>query len=186
MLLGTLVLVWLGTPVATPLAGQPMPTLDLKPLLNSEAAPSVEDLRGKLVLLHFWGTWCPPCQREFPEFAKLAKKFESDSRISIVSVSCSGGPEYNLDELKAETESFLSATAPNMATYCDPVAMTRTQFAMLFDGGTFSYPTTVLVDAEGKIAKVLGGYREGEMQKLQKQIETMLGARTISPAEPAT
>ena len=174
MLLGTLVLVWLGTPVAISSVGQPMPRLDLKPLLNAEVAPTVEDLNGKLVLLHFWGTWCPPCRLEFPEFAELAKKFESDSRISILSVSCSGGPEYNLDELKAETASFLSATAPKMATYCDPVAMTRTQFAMLFEGGTFSYPTTVLVDSQGKIAKVLGGYREGDMHKLEKQIGTML------------
>lgn len=174
MLLGTLVLVWLGTPAAMSSVGQPMPKLDLKPLLNAEVAPTAEDLSGKIVVLHFWGTWCPPCRLEFPEFSELAKKFLNDPRVSIVSVSCSGGPEYDLDELRTETESFLSATAPTMATYCDPVAMTRNQFALLFDGGTFGYPTTVLVDFKGKIAKVLGGYREGDMDTLSKQIETML------------
>ena len=174
MLLGTLVLVWLGTPRGTPVVGQPLPALDLRPLANVDAAPTRESLSGKVVVLHFWGTWCPPCRAEFPEFVKLANKFENESRVAIVSVSCSGGPEYNLDKLKSETESFLSNVAPGMKTYCDPAAMTRTQIAMLLSGGTIGYPTTIISDAEGKIAQVLPGYRDGEMAELENRIESML------------
>jgi thiol-disulfide isomerase/thioredoxin len=174
MLLGTLVLVWLGTPKGTPVVGQSLPTLDLQPLANSDTAPTSDSLRGKVVVLHFWGTWCPPCRAEFPEFVKLAKKFENESRVAIVSVSCSGGPEYNLDELKSETEAYLSDVAPGMQTYCDPAAMTRAQIGMLLSGGTFGYPTTIVTDADGKIAQVLAGYYKGDMEKLEKRIESML------------
>lgn len=174
MLTGTLFLVWLGTPRGTPAVGQFLPVVDLQPLANTETKPTADSLRGKVVVLHFWGTWCPPCRREFPEFVELAKKFENESRVAIVSVSCSGGPEYNLEELKSETEAYLSDVAPGMQTYCDPAAMTRTQMAMLLSGGTFGYPTTVLTDAEGKITNVLEGFREGEMAKLTQRIESLL------------
>ena len=62
---------------------------------------------------------------------KLAKKFSDESRVVIISVSCSGGPEYNLDELKSETEAYLNDVAPGMQAYCDRAAMTRSQIAML-------------------------------------------------------
>lgn len=174
MLLGILVLVWLGTPRGTPFAGQPLPPFDLRPLVNSDSAPTRDSLNGKITVLHFWGTWCAPCLKEFPEFVKLAKKFEDEPRVAIVSVSCSGGPEYNLEALKSETEAYLSDVAPSMPTYCDPAAMTRTQIAYLLSGGTIGYPTTVLSDSEGKIVQVLAGYLDGDMEKLQKKIESML------------
>ncbi len=174
MLFGTLVLVWLGTPRGIPAIGQPLPTLDLQALTNAEAVPTNEGLTGKVVVLHFWGTWCPPCRLEFPEFVELAKKFANESHVAIVSISCSGGPEYKLEDLKSETDAYLSEVAPDMPTFCDPAAMTRTQLAMLLSGGTFGYPTTVLAGADGKIAQVLAGYGEGDMKKLEQRIEAML------------
>jgi thiol-disulfide isomerase/thioredoxin len=174
MLLGTLVLVWLGTPRGTPVVGQLLPPLDLQPLVNSDSAPTSEALVGKVTVLHFWGTWCPPCRDEFPGFVKLAKKFENEPRVAIVSVSCSGGPEYNLAELKSETEAYLTDIAPSMPTVCDPAAMTRAQIAMLLSGGTIGYPTTILADSGGRILEVLAGYREGDMEKLQTRIEAMM------------
>lgn len=174
MLLGTLGLVWLGTPRGAPVVGQPLPTLDLQTLLNSDSAPTSDSLSGKVAVLHFWGTWCPPCRAEFPSFVELAKKFENEPDVVIVSVSCSGGPEYNLPALKQETEKYLSQIAPNMPTYCDPAAMTRSQIALLLSGGTIGYPTTVLAGRDGKIIAVLEGYRKGDMEQLQTQIATML------------
>ncbi len=174
MLLGTLALVWLGTPPASQAIGQPLPPVDLTPLLNVESAPTTNDLKGKVTVLHFWGTWCPPCRLEFPEFVELANKFADQPQALIVSVACSGGPEYDLEELKSETESYLSGVSPGMQTYSDPAGMTRGGLAMILSGGTFGYPTTVLVDRDGNIADVMQGYREGAMRKLERQIESLL------------
>jgi cytochrome c biogenesis protein CcmG, thiol:disulfide interchange protein DsbE len=174
MLLGTLFLVWLGTPTASQSIGQPLPTLDLQPLLNVESSLTLDEVRGKVTVLHFWGTWCPPCRLEFPEFVELANKFAGHPQTLIVSVSCSGGPEYNVEELKSETETYLNKIAPDMKTYSDPAAMTRSGLAMLLFDGTFAYPTTVLVDSDGNVADVMQGYREGAMQKLETRIKSML------------
>ncbi len=174
MLLGTLALVWLGTPPASQVIGQPLPPVDLNPLLNVESAPTSDDLKGKVSVLHFWGTWCPPCRLEFPEFVELANKFADQPQTLIVSVACSGGPEYDLDELKSETESYLSSVSPGMQTYSDPAGMTRGGLAMILSGGSFGYPTTVLVDRDGNIADVMQGYREGAMRNLERKIESML------------
>lgn len=46
----------------------------------------LSDLRGKVVVLHFWGSWCPPCQREMPELARLASKTGRDIRFVLLQV----------------------------------------------------------------------------------------------------
>lgn len=175
MLAGTLVLVWLGTPAAAKAIGQPLATLDLVPLVDAETSLSNADLEGKVAVLHFWGTWCPPCKLEFPEFVQLATRYASRDDITIVSVSCSAGPEYDVEELKRETERFVHQHAQVLPTYSDAAGMTRTQLALLWEGGAFSYPTTVLVDRDGKIAAVVQGYLEGELAKLDSHIQRLLG-----------
>lgn len=45
---------------------------------------TLSELRGKVVLLHFWGSWCPPCQRELPELLKLQRSLSKSSDIKMV------------------------------------------------------------------------------------------------------
>ncbi len=174
MLAGILVLVWLGTPPAAQAVGQPFPTLDLAPLIQAEAPISNSDIKNKIALIHFWGTWCAPCKVEFPEFVALQKRFAAEPKLQFVSVSCSAGPEYDLAKLREQTAQFLAGHDTTMPTYCDSAGMTRTQLALLWEGGTFGYPTTVLVDQAGVIVQVIQGARPGEMLKLGEQIETLL------------
>jgi cytochrome c biogenesis protein CcmG, thiol:disulfide interchange protein DsbE len=174
MLLGTLVLVWLGTPPAAKAIGQSLPEVDLTPLLNTDVAIGDSEIRGKVTLIHFWGTWCEPCRLEYPDFAALSRQFSDNPKVSIISVSCSPGPEYRLDELKANTKQFVEGIASEMPVYCDPAGLTRTQLALLWEGGTFGYPTTVLVDTKGTIVKVVQRYIPGEMKSIAKQIESMV------------
>ncbi len=52
---------------------------------NSAGKPiRLSELRGKVVLLHFWGSWCPPCQRELPELQKLQQALRKSSDIKMV------------------------------------------------------------------------------------------------------
>ncbi|TCJ15439.1 TlpA family protein disulfide reductase [Parasulfuritortus cantonensis] len=44
----------------------------------------LSDLRGKVVVLHFWGSWCPPCQRELPDLVRLAEAAKGDNDIRFV------------------------------------------------------------------------------------------------------
>ncbi len=166
MLVGLMLLAWIGQPPRSVAVGEPLPRLDLHPLLNVEQGISNSDLENKLALLHFWGTWCPPCQKEFPEFASLAAEFAGNAELVVISVSCSAGPEYDLEKLRIQTETFMMTTSGKIPTYSDPAAMTRQQLAILLPNGSLGYPTTVLVGRDGKILEVLEGYAPGDMVKL--------------------
>lgn len=174
MLIGLLLLAWMGRPPRSVMIGQQLPKLDLQPLVYSEQPIGNEQLQDKLSVIHFWGTWCPPCQAEFPEFAELASEFQDHPQVEIVSVSCSQGPELDLSSLQRKTAEFLSAYPHPIPTYSDSTAMTRQQLAMLSPTGSFGYPTTLLVDRSGTIIEAIEGYSPGAMQKLADQIESQL------------
>lgn len=174
MLVGLVSLAWIGKPPRSVMIGQPMPRLDLQPLINAENPISNGDIENQVTVVHFWGTWCPPCQREFPEFAKLVEEFAENPEVQIISVSCSSGPEYELEKLKRSTASFLEKFSFPIPTFSDSTALSRQQLAMLSPNGSFGYPTTVLTDREGKIIAALEGYYPGEMEKLASKIRAAL------------
>lgn len=166
MLIGLLFLAWMGRPPRIVAEGEPLPRLDLQPLLNVSEPIDNGALEGKLAVLHFWGTWCPPCQKEFPEFAKLVEEFLPNESVEIISVSCSQGPEYDLDALAKKTDAFLSDFDVRIPTYADGAAMTRQQLALILSNGSLGYPTTLLVGRDGRILKSLEGYYPGDMEEL--------------------
>ena len=73
--------------------------------LNGKAV-TLQDYRGKIVLLNFWATWCAPCIAEFPQFINLAQAMPDDVVILAVSI----------DEDKANIGTFLKKYAPEYAT----------------------------------------------------------------------
>jgi thiol-disulfide isomerase/thioredoxin len=175
MLCGLVTLAWIGRPPRAEFVGEKLPLIDLQPLVQSEGPLSNEDLEGKVTLLHFWGTWCGPCQVEFPEFAEMVAGLQNEEGIVVASVSCSPGAELDLDRLKQETEEYLSQFPNPIPTYADSTAMTRQQFSMLSPNGSFGYPTTVLVNKEGKIIEaILGAARPGELDALSDRIRREL------------
>ena len=120
MLAGILFLSWLGTPIIVPAVGQPLAKLELTPIAFTDKELSEEDLQGKVTVLHFWGTWCPYCLTEFPEFTKMAKELEQEAGIQVLSVASSEGPEYDVSKLADEIKSYLKEQGVEMPTYADP------------------------------------------------------------------
>lgn len=175
MLCGLVTLAWIGRPPRAEFVGEKLPLIDLQALVHSEGSLSNEDFEGKVTLLHFWGTWCGPCQVEFPEFAEMVAGLQEEEGVIIASVSCSPGAEMNLDGLKKETEEYLSQFPNPIPTYADTTAMSRQQFSMLSPNGSFGYPTTVLVNKKGEIIEaILGVARPGELDALSKRIRSEL------------
>lgn len=174
MIAGILFLAWLGTPRVEPAIGQRITKMDLKPLVYSEQSFTQENLAGKVTVLHFWGTWCPPCREEFPEFVKVAGEYADNDQVQFVSISSSQGPEYDLRELAETTEQFLKRYGATVPTYADPVGLTRVQIAMLMPDGSLPYPSTFVVDRNGAIAGVWIGFTPSGMREVSQRVQKLL------------
>jgi len=111
--------------------------------------------KGKVVLVDFWATWCPPCIKEVPHFVSLQKKL-GPKGFQIVGVS--------LDEGSAVVEKFITKFDVNY-----PIVMGNQKLVELY-GGVQAIPTTFLLDKQLKIVnKWVGYHNESDFEKAIKK-----------------
>lgn len=159
------------------------PLVDLSPLVASPgrdaadgvAAPEADagpPLEGKVTLLNFWGTWCPPCRRELPGMVRLAARLADEPRFQLVAVSCGTGPRDDLEVIREETLSFLRERKLELVPWADPDGRTRFQFAATMDFS--AYPTTYLIGPDATVRQVWVGYRSRDEADMATAVVTLL------------
>ncbi len=144
-----------------PAIGRRLPYLRLEGLTGDSKGVSLEDLTGRVTVLNYWGTWCPPCIREFPEIVELAARFASRDDFRLYAVSCGGsGSDAELNELGQETRRFLESNRFDLPTYADQNAASRRAMVVALDleGGELAYPTTIVLDQSATIRGLWQGY----------------------------
>ncbi len=104
--------------------------------------------RGKVVILDFWATWCPPCRKEIPHFEALHRRYGAEGLVVIGGALDKGGA--------AVVKAFVEE---NGVTYSIVIGDQRTTNAY---GGIRGIPTTFIIDREGRIAEKAVGYRDKE------------------------
>jgi cytochrome c biogenesis protein CcmG/thiol:disulfide interchange protein DsbE len=112
---------------------------------HSGQVHTLAEARGKLAIVHFWASWCPPCLQETPELLEFAKQYQ-DKNLEIFAVS--------LDDKWEDAEKILnSKTLPkNMISVLDVSTKVPESY------GSYQYPETYLIDGDGKvIIKWVGG-----------------------------
>jgi thiol-disulfide isomerase/thioredoxin len=97
---------------------------------------SSNELKGKVVFINFWATWCPPCRAEMPSLNKLYNQFNGDNRIVFLFLN----EDDNIDKAKA----FLKNN-----NYSFPIVRRAGNITNEVFSGTL--PTTVILSKEGKI-----------------------------------
>ncbi len=154
MVVGICVLLIIGREKAR-IIGQTITEMDIRPLLNTESPMEEKDMKGKVVVLHFWGYWCPDCVKELPDFVKTQRKYSQDTEVLFASIACSNSGNETPDSLKFYTNKFLQRVGANdLPTYSDPVEFSRKRLSQLMTAGGFSYPTTLVVDGAGRVVDV--------------------------------
>lgn len=131
--------------------GDPAPEFSLKD--KDGKTWSLESLRGKIVVLNFWATWCPPCRAEIPDFKKVYSKYR-DKDVEFLGVS--------LDHKGWKViEPFLEQWEINY-----PVVLGSSEIARDY-GNVRSIPTTFIIDREGMVVDShVGAMNEDMLVKL--------------------
>ena len=133
-------------------------TGDMKKLVFSEVKPlpaavlldqadvekTLDDYKGKVVLLNFWATWCAPCREEMPTLARLQTAF-ADKAFAVVPIAT------GRNSVDAITKFFAQANVTNLPILRDP----KQQLAR--DMGILGLPMTVILNTDGQeIARLIG------------------------------
>src|SRR3954451_14360150 len=96
-------------------AGDPAPALSL-PMASGEIV-TLDKLRGKIVFVDFWASWCGPCRYSFPWMAEMQKKYGA-SGFAVVAI--------NVDKRRGDAERFLQTMPAPFTVVFDPVGVTPT------------------------------------------------------------
>ncbi|MEW5765000.1 MAG: TlpA family protein disulfide reductase [Acidobacteriota bacterium] len=94
-------------------------------------------VQGKVVVLHFWATWCPPCRAEFPEFAQYARDSSNRGGYRVVAIS--------LDQTPDPVGPFLDEAGGGFPVYMDSAGLAG-------ELEVTAIPTTVVLDKKGRVA----------------------------------
>ncbi len=131
-----------GAEVGSTAPAYALPDLDGKTVRNS-------DFLGRVVILDFWATWCPPCRVEVPHFVRLQSKYREQG-LAIVGLSLDQGGAKDVRPFADEFDVNYTMLIANDKTADDY-------------GGIVGIPTTFVIDRDGKVVKRFVGYTAPEV-----------------------
>src|SRR5476651_1911637 len=120
---------------------------------------SLADLKGQVVLINFWASWCGPCRQEMPILDQLYKKYRA-AGFTLLGV--------NVEPKSADAVGFLKATPVSFPILFDP----DSKVSQLYE--VSGMPSTVILDRSGKVRYIHHGYKPGEESEYQDQIRSLV------------
>jgi thiol-disulfide isomerase/thioredoxin len=138
------------------------PSADFTLPLRGQAAPvQLSKLKGQVVMINFWASWCGPCRQEFPILDSMYKKYKPMG-FTLLGVNVE-------PDMKDAEEKFLSKIAP--VTF--PIAMDKeNKVSQLY--AVTAMPSTVLVDRKGNVRWLHRGYKPGDENEYLDQVRALL------------
>lgn len=137
--------------------GKPAPDFTLKALDGSNI--KLNELRGTVVLVNFWASWCGPCRTEMPLLDDLYGEYR-DYGFTVLGI--------NLDEERSQAMKLLDKVPVSFPVLFDPDNSTSETYAV------DAMPTTVLIDRNGVVRHHHRGYKEGYMEKYEEQVKALV------------
>ena len=158
-----------GVVVLTTLAAAPTTAVDAGAPAPAFALPDVrgevitlEKLRGRVVYVDFWASWCGPCRQSFPWMNEMQRKYGAQG-FTIVGI--------NVDKRDADAQRFLQQVPAAFTIVYDPKGQVPAAY------GVKAMPNSYLIDAQGRVAGVEYGFKDDRKADLERQIGALLAAR---------
>lgn len=126
------------------------------------ATISLERLRGKVVYVDFWASWCGPCRRSFPWMNDLQQRY-GPSDVAIVAV--------NVDAKRDDAERFLRQYPATFAVVYDATGGTPRAYDVK------AMPSSYLIDRKGRIARIEHGFLDEHRAALEEAIRALAAER---------
>ncbi len=124
---------------------------------------SLSGLRGQVVMINFWASWCGPCRQEFPALDQIYTKYKPMG-FTLVGI--------NVESEMTDAERFLGKTPVSFPILFDPENRVSGSY------GVSAMPTTVLVDRQGRVRWQHRAYKPGDEAKYIEQIRAVLREKT--------
>jgi thiol-disulfide isomerase/thioredoxin len=153
----TIAVIALARPPMTAATDKPAPNVALR--TAEGATVQLADYKGKVVLIDFWASWCPPCKTSFPALDAIYREYR-EKEVEVLAV--------NVDEQRREADVFLDAHPHSLAVFFDPKGVAPAAF------GVTGMPTSFLIDRAGNIRFTHTGYSTSVEQKYRRELAQLL------------
>jgi len=125
-------------------------------------AVDLSKAKGRLVIIHFWATWCPPCVEEVPALSNFWDKYRGRDDVILYAIS--------VNKTWKEVDDFSKKSPNTLPMYLDPGASTAQRF------GTTQYPETYIANKSGRVIYRVQGAIEWADPAVQQRIEQLLNS----------
>jgi peroxiredoxin len=142
---------------AMPVPGTVAPNFTLKS--SADKNVKLSELRGQVVMINFWATWCAPCRQEMPLLNRIYEQYRKSGFVLL---------GVNIDD-KPETA---KALAQQLGISFPVLFDTDKQVSQRYD--VDAMPSTVLIDRSGKVRYIHRGYRSGYEERYTSQVRELL------------
>jgi thiol-disulfide isomerase/thioredoxin len=129
---------------------------------SADSSLDLTGLRGRVVYLDFWASWCAPCREAFPWMRVMQSTYEPQG-LAVIAV--------NLDHNRADAEQFLKTFQPNFNVQFDPRGVIAEQFNVA------GMPTSLLIDRHGVLRYTHIGFRAVDRQTRTQEIQQLLAEK---------
>jgi peroxiredoxin len=143
--------------------GTPAPGFTIQ---DSDRSVSLSQFRGKIVVLNFWATWCPPCIEEMPSLVQLQKQLE-DKGVIVLGISVDDDATDYHRFLKQHGIDFLTVREGGTKTDTGVISATANKY------GTFRIPESYIIDRYGTIRRKFIGAVDWRQQEIVEYLSRL-------------